>query len=381
MARLRIAVLGTRGFPGVQGGIEKHCQELYPRLAARGVEVSVYGRRGYMPPWPYVYKGVQVIPLWNTRGKHSEAITHTLWGLLYLARTWPPPDQVHIHGIGPAILTPVARLLGFKVVVTHHGPDYERKKWGKGAKLVLRQGEKWAARWAHEIISVSQTIRDQLRQKYGRESIYIPNGVTLPEIPAPGNLLTRLGLEPRGYILAVGRFVPEKGFHDLLEAFAEVPGEMRLVIAGDADHEDEYSRTLKARAGRDKRVVLTGFITGRDLAEIYAHARFFVLPSYHEGLPLVLLEALSYGLPTLVSAIPANLEVIGDSAYSFPPGDVGSLRQKLCSLGTQPWDQDWSEHTKTLLREKYNWDKIAEATLETYCRLISAAVPEVVRQP
>lgn len=368
--RLRVAVLGTRGFPGVQGGIEKHCQELYPRLAAMGVEVAVYGRRGYIPSQPYVYKGVQVIPLWNSRQKHTEAITHTLLAFWHLVRTWPPPHLVHIHGIGPAILTPLARLVGFKVVVTTQGPDYERKKWGKGVKLVLRQGEKWAAHWAHGIISVSETIREQLLQKYGRESIYIPNGVTLPEMQPPGDLLTRFGLEPRGYILAVGRFVPEKGFHDLLKAFSEVPGEMRLVIAGDADHEDSYSQTLKFRAAQDKRVVLTGFITGRDLAEAYSNARLFVLPSYHEGLPLVLLEALSYGLPTLVSAIPANLEVIANPASSFPPGDVGRLGEKLCFWGTQPWDPEWSEQAKTLVAEKYDWDKIAEATLDTYCRIL-----------
>jgi alpha-maltose-1-phosphate synthase len=381
MKPLRIAVLGTRGVPGVQGGIEKHCQELYPRLAVLGVEVSVFGRKGYVPSQPYVFKGVQVIPIWTPRRKHSEAIIHTIWGLLHLALASPPPDLIHIHGIGPGILTPLARLLGFKVVLTHHGPDYEREKWGMAAKLVLRQGEKWAVKWAHGTISVSETIRQQLLGKYGRASIYIPNGVTIPEMGASVDLLTRLDLKPRGYILTVGRFVPEKGFHDLLEAFSGVPGEVRLVIAGDADHDDSYSRNLKLRAAQDRRVVLTGFIKGRDLAEIYSNARFFVLPSYHEGLPLVLLEALSYGLPALISAIPANLEVIKDSVYSFAPGDVSNLRQKLCSLIAEPWDPDWPEHARSLLKEKYDWDKIAEDTLRTYYRVISPAIPKAVRIP
>ena len=165
MGQLRVAVLGTRGFPGVQGGIEKHCQELYPRLAARGVEITVYCRKGYIPSKPYSYQGVHLVPLWTVKRKHAEAIIHTFWGLGQIARTDRPVDLVHIHGIGPGLLTPVARFWGFKVVVTHHGPDYERQKWGRIGKLVLRGGEACAAHFAQSIISVSRTIQNHQGDK------------------------------------------------------------------------------------------------------------------------------------------------------------------------------------------------------------------------
>ncbi len=366
MRRLNITVLGTRGFPGVQGGIERHCLELYPRLAAFGAAVTVYGRKGYIGPEPYVYNGVRVVPSWTWRQQHSEAIIHTCLGLVNILRTSPRADLIHIHGIGPGLLTPLARSLGFRVVVTHHGPDYERQKWGRPAKLVLRWGELLAARFASQVISVSRSIKTHLQEQCGRHSLYIPNGVNLPAMQPPGDMLSRHGLTPHRYILAVGRVVPEKGFHDLLQAFQGVPGDIKLVIAGDADHQDDYSRSLKAQAAGDPRVVLTGFITGQDLAEIYANARFFVLPSYHEGLPLVLLEALSYGLRPLVSAIPANLEVIDNPALNFPPGDIKALQEQLSAWLQKPWDPEWAAVARARLQHEYDWDRIARATLAVY---------------
>ncbi len=366
MRRLNIAVLGTRGFPRVQGGIEKHCLELYPRLVALGAAITVYGRKGYIGHEPYVYKGVRVVPSWTWKQKHSEAIIHTYLGLMNILRKPPQADLIHIHGIGPGLITPLARGLGFRVVVTHHGPDYDRQKWGRPAKLILRLGELLAARFAHQVISVSRNIQVLLQERCERDSVYIPNGVNLPLMQPPGVMLSRHGLEPRQYILAVGRIVPEKGFHDLLQAFQGMPGDIKLVIAGDADHENDYSRSLKTQAARDPRVVLTGFITGQDLAEIYSNARFFVLPSYHEGLPMVLLEALSYGLRPLVSAIQANLEVIDNSALTFPPGDIKALQGQLSAWIKKPWDLEWSEVSRAKLQKEYNWDQIAMDTLAVY---------------
>lgn len=367
---LRVAVLGTRGFPGVQGGVEKHCQELYPRLAARGLDITVFGRKGYLPAQAYDYRGVKVIPLWSIKRKNLEAISHTVWALRQAARSWPRFDLVHIHTIGPGLLTPAARWLGFKTIVTTQGPDYARQKWGGLARAALRLGEALSARYAHAVISVSKTIQAQLLAKYRRESDYIPNGVVIPARQNPGPALARYGLSPGQYLLAVGRYVPEKGFHDLLAAFRDVPGEMRLVLAGGADHEDDYSRGLRSQAAQDRRVVLTGVVTGPDLAEIYANARLFVLPSYHEGLPLVLLEALSYGLPTLVSAIPANLEVVNEPGWSFPPGEVEALRERLQAALDQSGPPAWLRRLETRLTEEFNWEKIAETTLAIYLRVL-----------
>lgn len=355
----------------MQGGVEKHCQELYPRLAAKGLAITVYGRRGYLPSRSYQYRGVTVAPLWSIKQKHLEAISHSLWALWQAARSRPRFDLVHIHAVGPALVTPLARLLGFKTVVTIHGPDYERRKWGKGAKLALRLGESFAARYADAVISVSKTIQTLLERNYGRHSAYIPNGVVIPRKHPPGPALARFGLTPRKYILAIGRFDPGKGFHDLLTAFHNLPEAINLVVVGGADHEDDYSRSLKTQAARDKRVVLTGVLTGRDLSEIYSNARLFVLPSYHEGLPLVLLEALSYGLPTLVSAIPAHLELIAHRDWTFPPGDVEELRLRLVHALKQAAPPDWLHLAGARLRGEFNWEKIAESTLALYLSVLS----------
>ena len=356
----------------MQGGVETHCQELYPRLAAKGLDITVFGRRGYLPGQSYQYRGVQVVPLWSIKQKHLEAISHSMWALWQVARTRPAFDLVHIHTIGPGLITPMARLLGFKTIVTTQGPDYERKKWGKLAKAALRLGEAMSARYAHAVISVSKTIQARLEYEYGRQSTYIPNGTVLLHKRPPGRALARYGLIANQYVLAVGRFVPEKGFHDLLEAFRGVPGEVNLVFAGGADHEDDYSRALRSQAAKDERVVLAGVITGEDLAEIYSNARVFVLPSYHEGLPLVLLEALSYDLLPLVSAIPANLEIMAEPEWTFPPGDVEALRARLrAAFLTSSETPAWAHRLRIRLTEEFNWDRIAESTLDLYQHVLA----------
>jgi len=363
---LRLAVLGLRGFPGVMGGVETHCQEIYPRLAELGFTVTVLGRKPYIPGRPYDYRGVRLIPLWAPKRKNLEAIFHTTYGVLWVALNRSRYDLLHLHCIGPALLTPLARLLGLKVVVTTQGPDYDRQKWGRLAKAVLRLGERWGATQAHRVISVSHHIQKLLRQLYGAESVYIPNGVEPPERAEPGETLARFGLEPERYLLQVGRIVPEKGWHDLLEAYAGLSTDWKLALVGAADHEDEYSRGIKRRAAEIEGVVMTGFQKGRALAELYGNAGLFVLPSYHEGLPHVLLEAMSYGRPMVVSDIPANREVALDQEV-FRVGDQAALRDKLQEFLDHP-DRFRSPEIMALkarrLKEEFNWDVIAARTAE-----------------
>jgi alpha-maltose-1-phosphate synthase len=360
--KLRIAVLGTRGIPDVMGGVETHCQALYPRLAARGHSVTIFARKGYVPDDPYVYEGVNVAPLWAPKKKSLEAICHTALGVLRIAAQRHRFDLLHVHAIGPALLVPVARFLGLKVVMTHHGPDYDRQKWGKAAKAALRLGERLGCHFAHAVVTVSKHIRTCIRELYGREGIYIPNGVVLPQILPAGASLARRKLTPGRYVLAVGRFVPEKGFHDLLDAWRRVTADWQLVIAGDADHPDDYSRMLKAKAAGDERVVLTGFIRGDELREIYSNAGLFVLPSYHEGLPIALLEAMSYDLPLLASDIPANRELVADEE-TFRAGDVPSLATRLAALVAAPLRQ---AAKRQRIESEFNWDLVAAQTERVY---------------
>ncbi len=365
--KIRVAVLGTRGIPGVMGGVETHCQELFSRIVAHGHHVTLFGRSPYLEnKKSYDYCGIQVVPLWAPRKKYLEAITQTFLGVMYVVRHRGQFDLLHIHGIGPAIMVPLAKFFGITVVMTHHGPDYDRQKWGRVAKLVLRAGEYFGCRFSNVVIGVSRHIVKQIQIRFRTLSYYIPNGVNLPALQPSGPMLARYGLRPGKYILAVGRFVPEKGFHDLLQSFAACKTDWKLVIAGDADHVDEYSRKLTAQGGRDPRVVFPGFISGDNLAEIFSHAGLFVLPSYHEGLPIALLEAISYRLPILVSDIPANLE-LASTREIFPVGDIDSLTGKLQALLSE---QLLEASSLTRLEKEFNWDVIACQVEELYLAMV-----------
>jgi len=362
---MKIAVTGTRGIPDILGGVETHCEALYPLLAAMGVEVKLIRRTAYIDGTNRLenYKGIKLVDLFSPRKKSIEAIVHTVLAVLY-ARI-KGFKYIHVHSVGPSLVIPLARLLGLKVVMTHHGPDYDRQKWGKAAKLMLKAGEWCAARFANEIIVISETINSILKEKYHRHNAHlIYNGVNIPTPAATDKYISSLGLKTGEYLIAVGRFVPEKGLHDLIEAYTLSGISQKLVLVGDADHETDYSLEIKKKAIK-KGIVLTGFIKGEKLNEIYTHAGLFVLPSYHEGLPIALLEAMSYNLRVLVSDIPANLEVNIDKSCYFQVGNVQSLSEKIKKAIQNPVMVDYIQ----LLQQKYNWETIAGQTYEVYSKL------------
>ncbi|MGA2775291.1 MAG: glycosyltransferase family 4 protein [Candidatus Omnitrophota bacterium] len=375
---MKVVVLGTRGFPNVQGGVEKHCEHLYSELIKRGCEVTVFTRMPYMEPSKNEYKGVKLISLKCPRSKHLEAFVHTFQGVLAAKRL--KPDILHIHAVGPSLFVPLAYMMGFKVIMTHHGPDYERKKWNLVAKFILRLGEKWGCRGANRVICVSSVIAENIKKKFNVEAKVIPNGVIISETLKTDKILKKFNLEKSRYILAVGRFVPEKGFVELIEAFRQVQSSKngnnscsnwKLVIAGDADHEDKYSLGLKELAKKTPGVIMTGFLYGQDLQELYSHAGLFMLPSYYEGLPIVLLEAMGYGLSCLASDIPANRSVELSVNRFFTPGDIGMMAEKIKHFIDKPLTEEERTTQIKILTEKYNWDKIAEQTLEVYKSVIA----------
>lgn len=350
---MKIVVTGTRGIPNIMGGVETHCEELFPRIAAKGYDVTIIRRKSYVKDSLTEYKGVKLIDIETPKKKSFEAIVHTFKAILKAKSL--KADIVHIHAIGPALLTPMARLLGMKVVFTHHGPDYDRDKWGKAAKFILKLGERMGTKYANEVIVISEVINDILVRKYNRRDCHLVyNGVSEPEICDYPEYFQELGIEEGKYILGMCRFVPEKNLHHLVEAFSKIDNHgCKLVLAGDTDFEDEYSRKLKAMA-KQHGVVLTGFIKGRKLHSLLTHTRCFVLPSSHEGLPIALLEAMSYKVPVIVSDIPANLEVGLKYENYFSVGDINVLANKLQQNIDSPYthvDYDMSI---------YNWDHIAE---------------------
>ncbi len=356
---MRIVVTGTRGIPNILGGVETHCEELFPRIQKLGHDISLIRRKSYVKDTLTECKGVKLIDIETPRKKSFEAIIHTFRAILEARKQ--KADIVHIHAIGPALLTPMARLLGMKVVFTHHGPDYDRDKWGKAAKTMLKLGEQMGATFANEVIVISEVINDILVRKYNRRDCHlIYNGVSQPDFKDLPDYFSQLGIEEGNYVLGMCRFVPEKNLHHLVEAFAKVtPKGCKLVLAGDTDFEDDYSRHLK-RIARENNVVLTGFIKGDKLHALLTHARCFVLPSSHEGLPISLLEAMSYRLPVIVSDIPANMEVgLAPECY-FQTGNIEQLAQRLDIMLSQPLKRiDY-------FMDEYDWDTIAEQTARIY---------------
>lgn len=361
---MKIVVTGTRGIPNVMGGVETHCEELFPRIARRGLDVTVIRRSNYVKNSLTEWNGVKLVDIDCPKKKSFEAIIHTFRAINEAKRLGA--DVLHIHAIGPALLVPYAKMLGMRVVFTHHGPDYDRDKWGKAAKTILKLGERMGCIFADDVIVISDVIRNLIKEKYGRtRNVHlIYNGVSQPEICDYPEYFSELGIEKGKYILGMCRFVPEKNLHHLVEAFAKIRKEnpssdIRLVLAGDTDFEDDYSRRLKAMA-RENGVVLTGFIKGRRLHSLLTHCLCYCLPSSHEGLPIALLEAMSYGVKVIVSDIPANKEVgLPDSDY-FPVGNVEALAEKLREVMAHP-----IEHVSYDMY-KYDWEKIANQVAEIY---------------
>lgn len=359
---MKIFVTGTRGIPDVMGGVETHCEELFPRLSAKGFDINLARRTDYVHDGLHEWKGIHLVDISTPKRKSLEAITHTFKAIIRARKE--KADIVHIHAIGPALLVPFAKVLGLKVVFTHHGPDYDRDKWGRMAKFILKLGERMGVKYADDVIVISDVIRNSIAKMYGRtKNVHlIYNGVPEPEICTYPEYFNELGISAGKYVLGMSRFVPEKNLHHLIEAFAKLGNaQYKLVIAGDSDFEDDYSIKLKNLA-KTNSVVLTGFVRGKKLHSLLSNAALYVLPSSHEGLPIALLEAMSYSLPVVVSDIPANIEVGLDEGDYFPCGDTNALslkiREKLISTKEESYNMT-----------KYNWDKIADEVSQVYADL------------
>lgn len=429
---MKIVVTGTRGIPNVMGGVETHCEELFPRIAAMGEDVTVIRRKSYVSDGLKEWKGVKLVDIETPKKKSFEAIIHTYRAVNKAKKLGA--DILHIHAIGPALLVPYAKMLGMKVVFTHHGPDYDRDKWGRAAKAVLKLGERMGCMFADDVIVISDVIRNLIKEKYGRtKNVHlIYNGVSEPEVCDYPEYFKELGIEKGKYVLGMCRFVPEKNLHHLVEAFNIIKNEelrikkessaqvneelkikkqglaqadeelkgksqtqesansetqfnanqsqngkrtnyelgirnyelndVKLVLAGDTDFEDDYSRGLKEMA-RKNGVVLTGFVKGRKLHSLLTNCMCYCLPSSHEGLPIALLEAMSYGVKVIVSDIPANLEVGLPQNDYFHVGNVDELAKKLKEvISREPQHIDYD-------MAKYDWDKIAKEVRGVYCNL------------
>lgn len=366
LKRPRVAVMGLRGFPGIQGGVEKHSEAIYSRM--REFSFNVFRRR------PYVnkniisdYSNITFIDYPSTKIKGFETVFHTLMSSMrtILLR----PSLVHVHNIGPGIFIPLFKMFRLKVVMTYHSPNYEHNKWNRIARILLKFGESVSLRFSDKVIFVNRNQYSKFMSKYPDKCVYIPNGVTHHEPSVSDDYVRSLGLEHGKYILGVGRLSPEKGFEYLVDAVNRLEDDVRLVIAGGCDNGDAYLHKLKL-LDKKCRTVFPGHIFNEDLNQIYDNAALFVLPSLNEGFPLVLLEAMDHRLPIIASDIPgARLPMLDEDCF-FKPGDVDGLvvvlQKKLSNLANHtPKDYDISA---------YNWDVIAHQTSEVYKSILQDTI-------
>ncbi len=368
--RLRIAMLGQKHVLSREGGVEIVVCELSTRMAARGHEVVCYDRKGVHVSGEKlddrrVYKGVKIIPVWTIDKKGLAAMTSSLSAAW--KASWSKADIVHIHAEGPAAMCLIPKLRGKKVVVTIHGLDWARAKWGGFATKYIKWGEKQAVKHADEIIVLSKGVQNYFLQEYGRKTVFIPNGVSRPERLEANEITVKWGLKKDSYVLFLGRIVPEKGLQYLVEAWKGIRSDKKLVIVGGSSDTWEFMDELKKESGDE--VLFTGFQQGRILAELYSNAYIYTLPSDLEGMPLSLLEAMSYGNCCLVSNIDECREVVEDKAVLFTKGNVDELRKALQVLLDDPEKvRGYKSSAAEYITKKYNWDDVVGRTLEIYSK-------------
>lgn len=361
---MRIAMLGSRGIPARTGGVEHAVEDLTGELVARGHEVLVYCREHYTGPSPQPAAGTAIVTP-GLPGKHLDAITHTATAAMDLLRR--NVDVVHIHSPGPALMSWLPALAGKPVVLTIHAADWGRDKWSGFAKFMLKAGLSCGMRSARVVTSVSPSLASELSSRFSREVMYIPNAVR-PAEPRPVDTIRQWALSGDDYTLCVGRIVPEKRLHVLLEAWSQLDRHQKLVIVGDAD-ESDYARKCRASAGEN--VLFTGPQYGDTLAELYSNAALVVLPSALEGMPLVLLEAASYGRCIIASDIPANTDIMGENALYFRCDEVIQLCEQIrrC-LSTGQLRTQVGEKARAYVESAYSWARSAELVEKAYERAV-----------
>lgn len=369
---LRVAMIGHKRIPSREGGVEIVVDELSTRMVKLGCEVDAYNRFGYHVSGKEFdekreryYNGVRIFTIPTPSSSSLNAIVYSF--LATIRSLFGHYDIIHFHAEGPCTMIWIPKLFGIRVVATIHGLDWQRSKWGNFASKVLRFGEKMAAKHADELIVLSENMKDYFQKEYGRETSYIPNGIIRPEHKEINYIKEKYGLEKDEYILFLARIVPEKGLHYLIDAFKNITTDKKLVIAGGSSHSHEYMDQITTMSQEDPRIVMTGFVQGEILEELYSNSYIFVLPSDVEGMAVSLLEAMSYGNCCLVSDIDENMEVVRDKACSFQKGNVEDLKRKLEELLTRPdVVEKYRNDSADYICGRFNWDDVVDRTICLY---------------
>lgn len=374
---MKIAMIGHKRIPSREGGIEIVVGELSSRMVKKGNEVVAYNRKSeHIAGKDFEnnaglkeYSGVRLEWIATPNSSKLNAIVYSAFATL--KAVFKKFDVIHFHAEGPSAMVLPAKLLGQKCVVTIHGLDWQRSKWGGFATKFLKFGEKTAAKYADEVIVLSQNVKDYFMKTYGRETVFIPNGINKPNIRKANIIKEKYGIDKDDYILFLGRIVPEKGIHYLINAYNQLKTNKKLVIAGGASHTSEYESELHDLAANNKNILFTGFVQGEELDELYSNAYIYCLPSDLEGMPISLLEAMSYSNCCLTSDIRECTEVCNDRAEYFAAGSTQDLKTKLeALLGDEKRVSDYKSNAQQYVLEAFNWDDITQQTLDIYKRVI-----------
>ena len=378
--KINIAMLGHKRIPSREGGIEIVVEELSTRMVKLGHQVTCFNRKGHHVSGSEFdgsqvseYKGVKLKQVWTLDKKGLAAMTSSLSAGIKAA--FGKYDVVHFHAEGPCAMLWIPKLFGKRCVATIHGIDWQRAKWGGFASKYIKFGEKIAAKYADEIIVLSEGVQKYFKDTYNRKTVFIPNGVNRPIIRKPQLIKEKFDLDEDSYILFLGRLVPEKGISYLIEAFKQIDTDKKLVIAGGSSDTDEFLLELKKITKNDRRIILTGFVEGQLLEELFSNAYVYVLPSDLEGMPLSLLEAMSYGNCCVVSDIAECAEVVEDKAVVFQKSNVEQLKETLQHLCNHPEQvKMYKDFASNFICQKYNWDDVVNRTVALYRKIGGRAI-------
>ena len=372
---MKIAMIGHKRIPSREGGVEVVVEELSTRLVKDGYEVDVYNRKGKNVQDKNAdkenrklkkYKGVRIITIPTINKKGIDALLYSI--LATIRALFGRYDVIHFHAEGSCAMLWLPHLFGIKTFATIHGLDWQRSKWGGLATKYIKFGEKIAAKYADEIIVLSKSVEKYFKETYNRNTNFIPNGVNKPILREPKIIKEKYGIDKDNYILFLARIVPEKGLHYLIEAYKQINTDKKLVIAGGASHTNDYLKKIKEMVKDNSNIIMTGFVQGQELDELYSNCYLYCLPSDIEGMPLSLLEAMSYGCECLTSNIEENIQVLGKYGETFEKSNIDDLRKKLQKYVDNKDKRVNAENISNYILKTYNWDKITHNIEKLYMK-------------